>query len=358
MDQEKKLPSESSNFLDISWGTIFKISIALIFIYFLYLISDLIIWFIFALVLSILLEPAIELLTKRRIPHLFAVVIIYFFIFGILGYAFYITLPFFISEIRDLSAGLPQQIPIFFEKISPMFKQLGIDAFESVDVFLANFQRPLEEMARNVFNFLTIIFGGIVAAFFTIGMAFFLSLEKGLMEKGLILFFPKKYENYLLSLWNKSKEKVIGWFLMRVIGVIFVGLSSYITFKILNVNYPVSLAAIGGIFDFVPIIGPLVASVLIFIVVALDNFLKAIFVLAVFTLIQLIENTVLLPALSRKMINVPPIIVLIGLFIGGKLWGMLGAVILVPLVAILFEFLKDFLRENKEEMLLNSSSRE
>lgn len=357
MEQEKKLSPDSFKFLDISWGMIFKILITILFVYFIYLIRDLIVWFIFALVLSILFEPIINILTKRKIPRIFAVTIVYLFFFGILAYVSYISLPFLISEVRDFSAGFPQQIPVFFEKISPTFKQLGVNTFESFDTFLANFQKPLEEVTKNVFSILLVFFGGIMSTFFTIGMSFFISLEKGLMEKILILFFPKKYEDYLIGLWNKSKDKVIGWFLMRVIGVIFVGLSSYIAFLILNIDYPVSLAAIAGVFDFVPIVGPLIAAIIIFITVALDSVLKAIFVIVVFAIIGSIENNVLFPVLSRKIIRVPPLIVLVSLFIGGKLWGVVGAIVLVPLIAIMFEFLKDFIKENKEEMFFNSSSR-
>ena len=357
MDQEKSSVSGSSRLLDISWGTIFKVAIAVIFIYFLYLIKDLIIWFIFALILSILFEPAIGLLTKRRIPRFLAVTFAYLFVFGIIGLVFYLATPFLISEIRNFSGTFPQQVPVLFEKISPTFERVGINTFESFDVFLANFQKPFEEMAKNVFNILVIFFGGIFSAFFTISMAFFLSLEKGLVEKVLALFFPKKYEDYFLGLWSRSKEKVIGWFLMRIIGVVFVGLSSYVAFMILDVNYPVSLAAIAGIFDFVPIVGPLVAAIVLFITVALDNFLKAVFVIAVFALIGTIENNVLFPLLSRRIIRVPPILVLVGLFIGGKLWGVAGAIIMVPLLAILFEFLKDFFREKKDEIFLGISSK-
>jgi len=357
MDQENNLSSNKlSNFLDISWGTILKISVAVIFIYFLYLIKDLIIWFIFALVLSILFEPAIGFLTKKRIPRFLAVSLIYILVFGVIGFVFYLATPFFISEFKNFSESFPQQVPILFERISPIFERVGINAFESFDIFLANFQKPFEEMARNIFNVLIVFFGGIFAAFFTISMAFFLSLEKGFVEKILALFFPEKYENYLLGLWERSREKVIGWFLMRIIGVIFVGLSTYIAFLILGVNYPVSLAAIAGIFDFVPIVGPLVAAMILFITVALDSFLKAVFVIAVFALIGAIENNVLFPLLSRRIIRVPPIIVLVGLFIGGKLWGVAGAVIMVPLLAILFEFLKDFFREKKDEIFLGFSS--
>lgn len=340
--------------LDISWGTIFKISITIVFLYFLYLIKELIIWFIFALVISILLEPVIGILTKKRVPRVVAVVSIYLFIFGILSYALYSALPFLISEIQNFSEIFPKQLPAYFEKISPMFKGLGVEAFENFETLLNTLKKPFEEMARNVFSALITLFGGIFAAFFTISLAIFLSLEKGLMEKGLAVFFPKEYENYLLNLWNKSKEKVTGWFLMRIIGVLFVGLSSYIAFRALGANYPVSLAVLAGLFDFIPIVGPLVAAILIFIVLSLDNFLMAIFVLIAFGLIQLIENTVLFPVLARKIIRISPVLILVALFIGGKLWGVLGAILLVPLVAILFEFFRDFLKKRRGDPSLVS----
>ena len=184
---------EDKRILDISWGTILKISIAVIFIYFLFLIKSLIIWFIFALVISILLEPAIGILSRRRVPRLVAVVSIYLFIFGILSCLLFLALPFFISEIQNFSEVLPQQMPGFFERISPIFKQLGIEAFESFDTFMDSFRGLFEEMARNIFSTLIVLFGGILATFFTISMAVFLSMEKGLMERGLTLFFPKKY---------------------------------------------------------------------------------------------------------------------------------------------------------------------
>ncbi len=276
---------EDKKILDISWGTILKISITIIFIYFLFLIKGLIIWFIFALVISILLEPAIGILSRRRVPRLVAVVSIYLFIFGILSCLLFLALPFFISEIQNFSEVLPQQIPGFFERISPFFRQLGIEAFESFDTFMDSFRGLFEEMARNIFSTLIVLFGGILATFFTISMAIFLSMEKGLMERGLALFFPKKYEAYLLDLWKRSKEKVVGWFLMRIIGVIFVGLSSYLAFEILEVNYPLSLAGIAGILDFIPIIGPLIAIIIISMTVSVDSLLKAVFVFAAFGII-------------------------------------------------------------------------
>lgn len=350
-NQEKR--DSSSKVLDISWGTILKIVSTVIALAFLWAVKDLLVWFLFALVISILFEPIIGFFVKKRLPRVVAAVLVYFFVFGILSYAFYSSLPYFITEIQRFSSTVPQHLPEYFEKVSPFFSGLGLEAFESFDNFLLSVRKPFEEMARNVFSTLITFLGGFFAAFFTISMAFFLSLEQGLMEKGLTLFFPKRFEAYLYNLWQSSKRKVVGWFLMRIVGVLFVGLSAYLSFKILGVHYPVSLAALMGIFDFIPIVGPLVATIFVVMVVSTDSLLKALFVFAALGLIQLIENAILLPALSKRMIRVPSVVVLVALFIGGKLWGVLGAILAVPLFAILFEFLKDFIQERKEELFLN-----
>ena len=66
-------------------------------------------------------------------------------------------------------------------------------------------------------------------------------------------------------------------------------------------------------------------------------------------LIQQIEGNILTPLLTRKLIGLSPVVVLIALAIGGELWGMVGAILAIPIAGILFEFLRDFLKKRKEE---------
>ena len=81
---------------------------------------------------------------------------------------------------------------------------------------------------------------------------------------------------------------------------------------------------------------------------ALDSWLKAALILAVFIIIQQIEGNILTPILTKKFIGLPPVLVLISLMIGGKLWGILGAILAIPLAGIVFEFTRDFLKKRKE----------
>jgi len=334
--------------IDISWSAIFKILAVIAIIYFLYLIKSLIVWFVFALIISILFEPLIEILTKARIPRFFSVLFSYFLIFALFGLIIYMSLPFLIAEIQHFSQVVPQKFPIYFEKASPIFQELGLEKISNFENVLDIVKNYFLRMSQDIFSSIMIIFGGIFSAFFTISIAIFISLEKNFIERILKFFLPNKYEERFLSLWSNSKEKVMGWFLMRIVGVIFVGLSSCLIFKLLSINYPVILGSLFGLADFIPIVGPAIAAIIIFMVVSVDNIFKGILALIALYLIGAIENMILFPAISQKMIKVSPILVMAGLFIGGKIWGFAGIILFVPLLAILFEFFKDFLKDKNK----------
>ena len=313
--------------LDISWGTILKISFAVMMFYILYQIKDILVWFVFALVISILVNPAVEFLKKLRIPRFLGVFLVYVGIFGIFTLLIYFTAPLFISEIQQFSQLLPQ----YFDQASPILKKLGVQAFEDVESFVGLLGKTLEKITANILNILALIFGGIFAAIFVLTTAIFISLEDRWVEKAITLFVPQKHEDYALSVFRKCQRKVGGWFTTRVISSVFVGMATYLSLLIFRAPYPFSFGLVGGMLNFIPIIGPAITGILLFVVVSLSDFLKAIFVVAIFTVIQQIEGSVVMPLLSRKFIGMSPVLVLVSLAIGGILWGFLGAVLAVPL---------------------------
>jgi predicted PurR-regulated permease PerM len=226
---------------------------------------------------------------------------------------------------------------------------MGIQAFENIESFVNILGGALDRIAANIFNVLFIIFGGIFKTIFILTIAIFLSLEEKTIEKSLNFLFPKKYEDYALSLWRRCQKKVSGWFLIRILTCLFVGAATFAVLLLFNIRYPASLGLFAGILNFIPYLGPLITAVLLFIIISLENVYKAVFVLIVFILIQQIENSILTPVLSKKIIGLSPVLVLMSMAIGGVLWGFLGAILAVPLAGILFEFLKDFLKKKKEE---------
>lgn len=331
--------------LDISWSTLLKIALLVLIFYIFYQIQHILIWFVFAVIISILFEPAVEFLRKLKIPRTLGVCFVYAAFFGILILIIYFTIPLFISEIKQFSQLLPQ----YFEKISPPLRGLGVKAFEDINTFIDVIGDALEKIIANIFNVLFVIFGGILATIFILTSAIFLSLEEKGIEKGLTLLFPKKYESYLLSIWERCQKRVSGWFLTRIIACLFVGIVSFIAFLLFNTPYPFTLGLLAGGLNFVPIVGPVITGILLFIIIAVENVSKAIFVLITFILIQQVENNILTPFLSKKFLGLSPVLVLMALVVGGMLFGFLGAILAIPLAGILFEFFKEFLEKKKEQ---------
>ena len=330
-------------YLDISWITIFKIALVVFFLYLIYLIGDILIWVLFAVVISMLFNPVIDFLEERKVPRALSVVCLYGLAFGILGLAIYLTIPIFLQEAKQFS----NFFQLYFERLSTPLRGLGIQASESMEVFVESLEANLTKMSANIFSAIFAIFGGLFSTFFVIVIGIFLSLEKRPLERAISLFSPQEYEKANIAIWRRSQKKVSGWFLSRVIACTFVGSASFLAFWLLKIEYPFSLAFIGGVLNFVPFIGPLLAGFLILLVGALENFFLSILAVLSYTIIQQIENNLISPVLTKKFVGLSPVLVLIALAIGGKLWGLLGAILTIPLLGALSEFIKDFLRMKK-----------
>jgi len=338
--------------LDISWGTILKISLAFLCFYIIYLVRDILVWVAFALIISILLDPAINFLQRLRLPRVLATIFVYVVIFGILGSLIYATAPVFVSEIQQFSKLFPQ----YFERIAPPLRELGVEAFESMESFTLAIGQMLQKASADILSALAIIFGGIGSTIFVLAIALFMSLEEGGVERVLGILSPKKYEANILAIWERSKNKVAGWFGARVLTCLFVGTAVFIALKLFNVEYAFILALLAGVLDFIPVLSPIIVGLIAFVFVALDSWWKALLILVVFILIQQIEGNIISPILTKRFVGLPPVLVLISLAIGGKLLGILGAVLAIPLGGVIYEFLRDFLKKRKEEEISPPSS--
>jgi predicted PurR-regulated permease PerM len=333
--------------LDISWDTITKVFIAIFIFYIIYLSREIALWFLFALAISILLDPGINFLKKIHIPRIIAVLIVYFSIFGILGLLIYITAPIFISEMRQFL----QYLPGYFEQASPILRQFGIDTAQNFNDLTSTLSFNLQESSQGIIKALMVFFGGVASTVSILTMAFFLSLEEKGVEKALLLLSPRKYEDQIKSIFEKVQKKVAGWFGARVLACLFIGVASYIVFFIFGIKYAFILALVSGFLNFIPYIGPWITSILLIVLIAISSgsWMVVLYVLIAVTVVQEIENKILTPLLMKKMTDIPPVLVLVSLLLGAKMFGFLGMIFAVPVFGIIYESVKEFLEKRRED---------
>jgi len=338
--------------LHLSWDSISKVFFLIVCLYVLFVIKDIIVWFIFALILAVIFNYLIDILEQKRIPRLLSAVVLYSLVFALLGFFVYKTAPVLLNEIDDFIENLP----VYLQKVSPLFEKFGVESFKSKSQLLESLRNSLDTAGSSSFGALTAIFGSVSSMVLVLAMAFFISIEKGFTIKLLGAFSPKKYHSYLFGLWGRARKKISGWFITRLIGVLFVGSLTYVVLLVLNVKYAFLLAVIAGLLDLVPIVGPLIAGVMLFSMVSLSSFVQGVFVALCFLIIQQLENNLLFPILFKKFVGVSPVLVLIALAVGAKLWGVLGAILAIPLAGVIFEVIKDYLQKKKNQTLIEAET--
>lgn len=331
--------------LEISWVTILRIVFALAGLYFLYLIKDLLVWFLFALIISVLFNLPINFLQKRHLPRTLAALIVYLGIFTLLGILIWQVSPILLFELREFSLRLPK----YFEEVSPYLKGLKITALENFQNFSQTMETILFKSSANIFTAIAAFFGSLISAVSIFAIAFFISLEEKGIERTLYLLAPNNWKDKVLEVWKKTQRKIAWWFGIRVLGVLFVGIATTITCYVLNVKYAVFFGILAGISDFIVTFGPLFSGALIAVIIALHSIAKALIFVLAFTLIQQIEGHILLPILTKRFLRLPPALVLIAILIGGKLWGVLGAILAIPFMGMLFEFTKGILEKKDQK---------
>lgn len=330
--------------LDISWGSVLKIGVLFFLFYIIFLIKEILIFTIFAIIISFLFEPAIEYLKTKKIPRSVSAPIIYLSFFLITGFLVFIFSAPIFSEIQNFS----QLIPQYFEKYSPFFQKLGLEAFENFETFTKNFQDWLIKASSSILSAISAIFGGVFSTLLIFSLSFFISVEEGGMERLFEFFLPPKIKDRFLFLLKNTQNRISIWFGIKALGCLFVGILTFIMLKLFRLDYAFSLSLMASFLNIIPILGPFFSGFALTLVALTDSGLKAIFVLIAFILIQMIEGNILIPILTKRFIHLSPAIVLVALLMGGKLFGFWGAILSIPLVAMFVELLKEFFSESEE----------
>ncbi len=332
--------------LDISWEGILKVFIAGFLFYVLFLARHIVVWFFFALIIALLLEPAINFLRRLRLPKMLAVGLVYASILGIFGLILYLASPIFIYEINQFAKNIPD----YFVKLNPILRGLGIDIAQNFKELNANLIAGLQDSSQSIIRAVSVFFGGVSSTLAIFIFSFYISLEEKGVEKFLVLVSPKKYEEYILTIFEKAQYKVAGWFGARIMACVFVGIASFLIFFFFNIKYAFTLSLISGVLNFVPFIGPLATGLLVMVFVGIsDSWIVAIYIAVALAVIQQLENNIVTPLLMKKLLNLPPILVLLSILVGGAIFGFLGVIFIVPVFGILYEFLKEFLEKKRAE---------
>ncbi|MEK7559860.1 MAG: AI-2E family transporter [Patescibacteria group bacterium] len=335
---------QNNKLIEISFGTMLKAAILIILVASLWYLKDVLITVLLAIVIASALEPAAKWFEKYKIPRVFGVLLVYFATFFIFFLVFYFVIPPLLGEAVDFVSILPEFIENNLRSDSPLFSvfpPIPSALVDSLRNFALKIQDFIPRVTFGLVSTTSAIFGGVLNFVLMIVISFYLAVQKEGIENFLRIVTPLKHEEYIIDLWKRSQKKIGRWLQGQILLGLLVGIFVFLGLTILGVKYALLLAILSAVFEIIPVFGPVMAAIPAIAVASIQAPILGLSTLGLYVIVQQFENHLIYPLVVRKTIGVPPLLVILAIVVGGKLAGIYGIILSVPLSAVLIEFLND-----------------
>jgi predicted PurR-regulated permease PerM len=296
--------------------------------------------FLFLLMLSWLfamaMEPAISMLAKRGMRRGWAtglvggsVLVIAVTLGAVFGNVFF-------SQLSDLVRQLPTVVTDVITWANRVFK-LKLDA-ASIAANLKLTPTQVGSMASNlaggVLGLITSLFSALLDTFTFFVFAFYLAADGPRVRRTIGSWLSHSRQDVFVTVWDIAVAKTGGYVVSKVELAALSALFHGVFFSFINVPYWLPLAVLVGILaQFVPVLGTYVGIVVPVLFVVFTDPWTALWIVLFATVYQQIENYVFTPRISKMTMDVNSGIALAAVFIGGAIWGAIGALIGIPIAA-------------------------
>lgn len=329
----------------ISTDTIVR-SLLIIFAgYLLFVLRDIILLILTAIVVASFVESGVRAFARIKVNRLLAVPIIYAVVVFIIFAVFYAFVPIIFRELSGVISLISKYLP------STSIDQQSIEGASqfvttiskntSIPDLLSNIKNVASNFSQGATSIIGSTFGGMVNMILVFVMSFYLSIQERGIQTFLRIITPAKHERYVIDLWVRTQRKIGLWFQGQlVLGVVMATLT-FAGLSLLGVKYAFLIAIITGIAELIPF-GVIFAAIPAVLFAVIDGgVLLGFKVLIFYIIIQQIENYALSPMIVKRVVGIPPLIVLVAFLIGITLAGFLGAILAIPIAVFVLEYLSD-----------------
>jgi predicted PurR-regulated permease PerM len=294
--------------------------------------------FLIAGLIAYLLHPIIAKIESYNIRRSISILLIYLMFFGGIGYLIYRVYPATIVQLRDLSEQLPQFISMYQSFINQMYESTSFlpeTVHDKMDELILRVEGSIDKILSNLVAGFTRIFDMIIIITVIPVLVFYFLKDYGKIKDLFKKYIPNKHRNKVSSMLHAIDESLGGYIRGQLIVSLFVAITSFILFQLLNMEYALLLAIIMGVTNLIPYFGPIIGAVPAVAIAFTISVQTVIFVIIAIFVIQLLESNLLAPYIVGKSIAIHPVAIIFALLLGGKISGVMGMILAVPLLTVL-----------------------
>ncbi|MFZ3149130.1 MAG: AI-2E family transporter [Methanothrix sp.] len=323
-----------------------------------------------AALLALLVDPIIRFLAVRlRMNKNLAIVITYLFVVAML-----LVVPLLLIQPLVEAANFALQIDpsLIIQRLSQIVQSYSTDlqahqwlasvlnpaldslltalnysasaaapAAPAMQMSVADLSSRLGRALGAVAGFLGPTFSGLASVLFTLLMALQMTLTAGEFKNWFSDLIPPGHGPELAQLSRNIHLTWTGFLRGQIHLMLLIGLVTWVGGFILGLPQAFFLGVIAGFMELIPNVGPVLAAVPAVLIallfgsthLAFSHLSFALVVIGFYTLVQLLENQFLVPKIMGNAVDLPPLIVLIGVIAGAEAFGIMGALLATPMIA-------------------------
>jgi len=303
------------------------------FVFALWMLKDIFVPLVFALLLALLLNPMLNWFHRKGIPKFWAILFCLLIAFTIILAIIY----FLSSQVINLS----DQLPLLKHKFEVIFLQfqhwlydhLGLN-FQKQDQLINEVRSEIKPMVAETLD----------TAFSTIGLIILLPVYTALF-----LYYKTLILNFLFEVFAEENSKEVSFVLQEtkaaiqkymqglLMEALIVASMNSLALWMLGVPYALLLGTIGAILNVLPYIGGIVSTLLPVIVATLtkNGFETQVWIVLAYMIIQFIDNNFLVPLIVSSKVRINALISIVVVLLGNALWGVSGMFLSIPVIGVL-----------------------
>ncbi|CAA9374932.1 MAG: Uncharacterized UPF0118 membrane protein [uncultured Nocardioidaceae bacterium] len=296
---------------------------------------------VLSLFLAVGLNPAVEFLITRGVRRRWAVLLVTLGVLLLLT-LFVVTL---IPVIRDQIEALIANAPGWLEQLRTNGTVRSLDQrYGVIDTIQGRLQDPtlVQRVSGGVFAVGIAVVNGLLNAFLIFVLTLYFLSALPTIKRACYMLVPPVRRERVGSLGDEILRRVGGYVAGAFVIALCAGITSFIFLQFAGLSeYAVALSLVVALLDFIPLVGATIGAALVTIIGFATSPTTGIACLIFYAVYQQLENYVIYPRVMRSSVDVPGVVTVVAVLIGGTLMGVVGALLAIPTAAAILLLLRE-----------------
>jgi predicted PurR-regulated permease PerM len=287
---------------------------------------------ILALVFALGLDPIVSWLGRRGLRRGWGVAVVTVAFLLIVVGVFAVIIPPIVTQVEQLSRAVPGLLQQLQDRSSTLGR---LNAhYHLLDSLKAQFSGGGQALPLGgVLNVGLAVFGTLTAVVTVLVLTVYFLSNLPAIRRVIYRTFPASRRDRARELGDEISARVGGYVLGNLLTSVIAGLGTCVFLEIVHVPYAVALGVLVAVLDLIPVVGSTIGGILVTLVALSVSSTVAIASLVFYVVYRLLEDYLLVPRVMNRAVDVPPVLTIVALLIGGALLGIVGAFLAIPAAA-------------------------